>query len=68
MNEIKSVLTSRTVWSGLLAMAAGIAQVYGYEFSADSQANVLNVITGVAACLGGSGAILGRIAAKKRIS
>ncbi len=25
MNEIKSVLTSRTVWSGLLAMAAGIA-------------------------------------------
>ena len=66
-NETKSIFASRTVWSGLLATAAGIAQVYGYEFSGDTQANILNIITGIVACLGGSGAILGRIAAKKKI-
>ena len=66
-NETKSILASRTVWAGLLATAAGIAQVYGYEFTADTQANVLNIITGVVGCAAGVGAVLGRIAAKKRI-
>ena len=67
MNEAKSILASRTVWAGLLAVASGIAQVYGYEFSADTQANVLNIITGVVAVIGGGGAILGRVAAKTKI-
>lgn len=66
-NEKKSILASRTVWAGLLAAASGIAQVYGYEFSADTQANILNIITGVAAVIGGGGAIFGRVAARKQI-
>lgn len=66
-NDTKSILTSRTVWAGLITMAAGIAQVYGYDFSPDAQANSLNLITGILACLGGSGAILGRVVAKKKI-
>ena len=66
-NETKSILASRTVWAGLLATAAGIAQVYGYEFSGDTQANILDIITGVVGCAAGVGAVLGRIAAKKRI-
>ena len=67
MNDVKSILASRTVWAGLLAVASGIAQVYGYEFSEDTQANVLNIITGVTAVIGGGGAIFGRVAAKKQI-
>ena len=67
MNNVKSILASRTVWAGLLAVASGIAQVYGYEFSADTQVNVLNIITGVTAVIGGGGAIFGRVAAKKQI-
>lgn len=66
-NETKSILASRTVWAGLLAVASGIAQVYGYEFSADNQANILNIITGVTAVIGGGGAIFGRVAANKKI-
>ena len=66
-NETKSILASRTVWAGLLAAAAGIAQVYGYEFTADTQANLLNLVTGVVGCAAGVGAVLGRIAAKKKI-
>ena len=66
-NETKSILASRTVWAGLLATAAGIAQVYGYEFGPDTQANVLNVITGVVALIGGTGAVFGRVAARKQI-
>ena len=67
MNEVKHILASRTVWAGLLAAASGIAQVYGYEFGPDTQANVLNVITGVVALIGGTGAVFGRVAAKKKI-
>ena len=66
-NDTKSILASRTVWAGLITMAAGIAQVYGYEFTADTQANILDIITGVVGCAAGVGAVLGRIAAKKRI-
>ena len=67
MNEVKSILASRTVWAGLLAAASGIAQVYGYEFGPDTQANVLNIITGVVALIGGTGAVFGRVAAKTKI-
>lgn len=66
-NETKSILASRTVWAGLLATAAGIAQVYGYDVTPDTQANVLNIITGVVGCIGGAGAIFGRVVAKKKI-
>lgn len=66
-NEMKSVLASRTVWAGIISVAAGFAQVYGYEFTADTQANLLNLVTGLVGCAGGVGAVLGRIAAKKRI-
>lgn len=66
-NETKSILASRTVWAGILAAAAGIAQVYGYEFTADTQENILNIITGVAGCIGGVGAVFGRVVAKKKI-
>ena len=67
MNEVKSILASRTVWAGLLAAASGIAQVYGYEFGPDTQANVLSIITGVVALIGGTGAVFGRVAARKQI-
>lgn len=67
MNEVKSILASRTVWAGLLAAASGIAQVYGYEFGPDTQSTVLDIITGVAALIGGTGAVFGRVAARKQI-
>ena len=66
-NDTKSILASRTVWAGLITMAAGIAQVYGYDFSPDAQANALNLITGIVGCIGGAGAIFGRVVAKKKI-
>ena len=66
-NETKSILASRTVWSGLVAVVAGVAGIWGYGFSSEDQAAVVELGSAVAAAVGGIGAIWGRVAATKSV-
>lgn len=68
MEDVKGLLASRTVWGGLLALAAGIAGIFGYTITAADTAELANLGAGVASAIGGLVAIFGRIKATKKIA
>jgi hypothetical protein len=67
MMESKSILASKTVWGGLIAIAAAGAGFWGYEIAAIDQAELVQNITAAASAVGGIIAIFGRIVAKKKL-
>ena len=67
MNEYKSLLASRTVWGGIIALAAGIAGIFGYTISPAEQVHIVEAVSGVGATVGGVVAIYWRVKATKSI-
>jgi len=63
----KSLLTSRGVWGGLLAVVASIAGLFGYTVTPDQQFELLEAAALVASGVGGVVAVWGRVSATKRI-
>jgi hypothetical protein len=68
MDEVKGILESKTFWSATLAILAGVLGIFHYSFSATDQASLVDMIAGLAASLGGVGAIIGRVMASKKIA
>jgi len=71
MTNTKPWYASKTVWGGIVAAAAGVASLAGYELSPDTQAfladQAVAIATSVATIVGGVLAIYGRLNAKKKI-
>lgn len=58
---------SKTIISGVVAVAAGVAGVFGYTIAPEDQEQIIELITIVGSTVGGLGAIYGRITASKVI-
>jgi uncharacterized membrane protein HdeD (DUF308 family) len=67
MDDYKSLLASKTVWGGILALLAGVAGIFGYTVSPVDQAQAIDSVSGIVAAFGGILAIYGRIKATKII-
>jgi hypothetical protein len=67
MNDYKSLLASKTVWGGFLALFAGFAGIFGYSISPADQVQAVDAVASVASSIGGIVAIYGRVKATKVI-
>ncbi len=67
MDNYKSILASKTVWGGVLALAAGAAGIFGYAVSTADVTAITDIVTSVGAAIGGLIAIVGRIKATKKL-
>ena len=67
MNDAKGFLQSKTVWGALAALVASALGLIGYSYSAEDQAQTIELIGGIAAGIGGFAALYGRIKATKQV-
>lgn len=67
MDDVKSFLQSRTVWSGILVLASIVLQKYGYTFTDADQASLIDGISKAGETLGAFGTIYFRVKATKAI-
>lgn len=67
MDETKSWYMSKTVWGGLIAVAAGAAGAFGYTIAPDDQAQIVDAVVVVATVIGGLLAVFGRVKASKAV-
>jgi len=71
MTNTKPWYTSKAVWGGIVAAAAGVASLAGHELSPETQAfladQAVAIATSVATIVGGVLAIYGRIKAETKI-
>lgn len=67
MDETKSWYMSKTVWGGLIAVAAGAAGAFGYTIAPDDQAQIVDAVVAVATVVGGLLAVFGRVKASKAV-
>ncbi|MDF1631962.1 hypothetical protein [Mycoplana sp. MJR14] len=65
--ETKGWYLSRTVWGGILAVAASVLNLAGIEISGADQAELADRVTAFVAAAGGIVAIAGRLAASRRL-
>jgi len=63
----KTVLQSRTVIGGLIALGAGIAGLFGVPIDLDTQQTLASNLVDIASAIGGIVAIWGRISATRMI-
>jgi len=71
-NQKKPWYQSKTVWGGIIAVAAGILSVFGKNISPEMQQfmtdQAVQIATGIAAAVGGVLAIYGRIKAQGKLT
>jgi hypothetical protein len=67
MDGIKSIFASKTFWGAIIAVGAGVAGIFHYTVAAEDQAQLVDIIAGVGAGVGGLIAIWGRVTASKQI-
>lgn len=67
MDETKSWYMSKTVWGGLIAVAAGAAGAFGYTVAPDDQAQIVDAAVVVATLVGGLLSVFGRVMASKAV-
>jgi uncharacterized membrane protein len=67
MNEMKPWYQSRSIWGGIVALAAAIAGVFGAPLDAATHEALATALTSAAAAIGAVVAILGRLAAEKTL-
>ena len=65
--ETKVWYLSRTVWGGILAIAASVLNLAGIEISGADQAELADKMTALMAAAGGIFAVAGRLAASRRL-
>jgi len=68
MYDVKSVFASRTIWGGIIALAASLAAIWGYAITPADQAQLVELITGIGGIIGSVLAIYGRIVATRKIA
>lgn len=64
MDEAKSLLASKTVWAGLIGVAASL---FGLTMGAEDQAGLADLAVQIVTAVSGLVAIYGRVKATKRI-
>lgn len=67
MNNTKQWYLSRTVWGGLVAVAASLLQATGITIDSAAQGTMADDLAALAGAVGGLVAIYGRIAAEHRL-
>jgi hypothetical protein len=67
MNEFKGFFQSKTVWGGLIMLAASALNHYHYSISPEDQQTLTQLFVNLAADVGAVLAIVGRILATKQI-
>jgi protein-S-isoprenylcysteine O-methyltransferase Ste14 len=67
MNEMKPWYQSRSIWGGIVALAAAIAGLFGVSLDAATHEALAAALTSAAAAIGAVVAILGRLAAQKTL-
>jgi hypothetical protein len=67
MDGTKQWYRSKTVWGGLVALAAGLARAAGIEVDAALQGEIADSLLAIASALGGLVAIYGRLVAETRL-
>jgi hypothetical protein len=67
MEDLKQWYLSKTVWGGLLAMAACALQLKGLQLGANDQSALADSIVSIVGALGGILAVYGRVTAKTAI-
>lgn len=67
MVETKSLLASRTVWGGLIAILAAVLGGFGYTIATADQAQLVEWVATAGGIAGGILAVVGRVRASKRI-
>lgn len=67
-NDVKSALTSQTIWSDLLTLASVGAGWLGYSFSSQEQATTVAACTGIATAVFALMGVFGRVKATKPIN
>lgn len=67
MDDIKSWLSSKTVWGGVIALTATVAQFFGFTLTGADQSSLSDAIIQIAQAGGAILAIYGRVVASKKI-
>lgn len=67
MEDVKQWYLSKTVWGGLLAVAASALQLKGLQLGAGDQSAIADSVVSIAGALGGIVAVYGRVTAKSAI-
>lgn len=67
MDDTKAWYLSRTVWGGLVAVAASLLQAAGVTIDGTVQGSIADDLVALAGAIGGLVAIYGRIAAERRL-
>ena len=67
MTEEKPWYQSRSIWGGIVALAAAIAGLFGIPLDAATHEALTVALTSAAAAVGAVVAILGRLAAQKTL-
>lgn len=68
MKGMKAWWQSRGVWGGAITLAAGLAGLFGFDVSADLQAELVDHMVEIVALVGGVFALIGRLRATKKIA
>lgn len=58
---------SRTIWGSVVAIAASIAGIFGLNFDASLQSQLIDIILAIVGAIGGALAFYGRVVATKKI-
>jgi NADPH-dependent curcumin reductase CurA len=67
MDEIKNWYESRSVWGGVLALAASLTGLFGVEVVGLASDEAVTALTAAAGAVGAAVAIFGRFDARTRI-
>ena len=68
MDGIKSFFASKTIWGSIVALAATILPLLGFDFSTEDGSALTSAIDEIIAALGVIYAIYGRVVATKAIT
>ena len=67
MEDMKQWYFSKTVWGSLIAMAAALLQVAGFDIDPAMQGDLADSVVALTGAVGALVAIYGRLTAEKRL-
>ena len=67
MEDTKKWYMSKSVWGGMIAVAAAVAGAFGFTIGADEQSILAESAVAVAGIVGAVVAVVGRVKASKKI-
>lgn len=67
MDDMKQWYLSKTMWGALIAMAAALLQVAGFDIDPVTQGDFADSIVALSGAVGALVAIYGRLTAEKRL-